>query len=87
MKKNIYDKNFPPPVTIIIYDLLIKMNVYAARYRTDKHYGVAPWLIVRTRQFALSCDMALTLYLRIRVVSVLTTLIRIPYNPSSQRRN
>lgn len=48
MKKNIYDEN-PPPATIVIYDLLIKMNVYAARYRTDKYHGVAPWLIVRTR--------------------------------------
>ena len=38
-----------PPLVIIIYDLLIKMNVYAARYRTDKYHGVAPWLIVRTR--------------------------------------
>lgn len=47
MKKNIYDKIYP--ATIIIYDLLIKMNVYAARYRTDKYHGVAPWLIVRTR--------------------------------------
>ena len=47
--KKIFTTNFTPPVTIIIYDLLIKMNVYAARYRTDKHYGVAPWLIVRTR--------------------------------------
>lgn len=27
MKKNIYDKKLPPPATIIIYDLLIKMNV------------------------------------------------------------
>ena len=27
MKKNIYDKKLPPPATISIYDLLIKMNV------------------------------------------------------------
>lgn len=31
MKKNIYDKF--PPATIIIYDLLIKMNVYVSIQR------------------------------------------------------
>lgn len=46
--KKIFTTKFTP-ATIIIYDLLIKMNVYAARYRTDKYHGVAPWLIVRTR--------------------------------------
>lgn len=30
--KNIYDKN-SPPATIIIYDLLIKMNVYVSIQR------------------------------------------------------
>ena len=33
-EKNIYDKKFsPPPATIIIYDLLIKMNVYVSIQR------------------------------------------------------
>ena len=32
MKKNIYDKIYPP-ATIIIYDLLIKMNVYVSILR------------------------------------------------------
>ena len=32
MKKNIYDKIFPP-ATIIIYNLLIKMNVYVSIQR------------------------------------------------------
>ena len=32
-EKNIYDKIFPPPATIIIYDLLIKMNVYVSIQR------------------------------------------------------
>lgn len=31
-EKNIYDK-IPPPATIIIYDLLIKMNVYVSIQR------------------------------------------------------
>lgn len=31
-EKNIYDKKFPP-ATIIIYDLLIKMNVYVSIQR------------------------------------------------------
>lgn len=33
MKKNIYDKIYPPPATIIIYDLLIKMNGYVSIQR------------------------------------------------------
>lgn len=32
MKKNIYDKIYPP-ATIIIYDLLIKMNGYVSIQR------------------------------------------------------
>ena len=32
MKKNICDKNFPP-LAIIIYDLLIKINVYVSIQR------------------------------------------------------
>ena len=32
MKKNIYDKIYPP-ATIIIYDLLIKINVYVSIQR------------------------------------------------------
>lgn len=32
MKKNIYDKKLPP-ATIIIYDLLIKTNVYVSIQR------------------------------------------------------
>ena len=32
MKKNIYDKIYPP-ATIIIYDLLIKMNIYVSIQR------------------------------------------------------
>lgn len=33
MKKIFTIKKFPPPATIIIYDLLIKMNVYVSIQR------------------------------------------------------